>query len=398
MRGNLAKILLVLPCALGCGATEVSTGFLLGTKYDQRAFYIRSGPDRPWQKSYTGREYKRQAQGKLMNLRLAQALFRDEWLQEVPFDPEKNTGAVVAALDFYKSHGVLMINASLQGGQAGYDKKINGVDRQNGYKFGPEKGTHVSAFRADGSLKPDWLARLDRLLGETDRRGMVVNLMYFYQGQDELFESTEAIHAAARNITDWLIGKNHRNVIIDVANEWDLSGNRWDFDAYIPKHVLPLMDEVRERFQRGKAGFALPVGVSGDGRMEYSEPLALAADLVLVHGNGSSVARKTSRAAELRNIPRPILMNEDDNGRPSTTANLAKELASCTVLFEKAAGWGYMPWVQAQRFPFRYLPAASAAVRDDMPEAERDMVYFHAVLDHIAKLVMARPPHPEKGR
>jgi hypothetical protein len=85
-------------------------------------------------------------------------------------------------------------------------------------------------------------------------------------------------------------------------------------------------------------------------------------------------------------------MNEDDNGRETTAANLALELASCDVFFRHAAGWGYMPWVQAQRFPFRYMPADGAHVRDDLPEPERDMVYFHAVLDHIARLVLERPP------
>ena len=57
-----------------------------------------------------------------MNIRLANALFLDEWMHERPFDPEFNTDAVIQALDFYKNHGVLMINVSLQGAQAGYDK------------------------------------------------------------------------------------------------------------------------------------------------------------------------------------------------------------------------------------------------------------------------------------
>jgi hypothetical protein len=33
----------------------------------------------------------------------------------------------------------------------------------------------VSAFRPDGSLKPDWLARLERLLRAADQRGMFIN-------------------------------------------------------------------------------------------------------------------------------------------------------------------------------------------------------------------------------
>ncbi len=311
----ILRCTLLCAMAVAAGATEVSTGFLLGPKFDQRAFYMRASASQPWQKTYTGNGYKRQAQGKLMNLRLAQALFHDEWMHEKPFDPGKNVDAVISALDFYKAHGVLMIAVSLQGGNAGYEKQVNGIDRQNGYKYGREKGTYVSAFRPDGSLKPEWLARLERLLRAADERGMVVNLMYFYQGQDEQFESSDAIHAAARNATNWLIEKNFRNVIIDVANEWDLGGTRWDFDAYIPKHVLELIEEVRQCFQKKRADYALPVSVSSDGRMNYPESLSKAVDLVLIHGNNKTPAQKNARVAELKSVDRPVLMNEDDNGR-----------------------------------------------------------------------------------
>jgi hypothetical protein len=390
----LILLLALIPFLLG--ATEISTGFLLGPKYDYRAFYIRSHPGEAWQKTYSSGEYRPQAKGKLMNLRLVQALYHDEWLTAKPFDPDANTNALIAALDFYKTHGVLMINVSLQGGQAGYDHKIYGLDRQNGYRYGPENGTHVSAFRPDGSLKPEWLGRLERLLTAADKRGMIVNLMYFYQGQDELFESTEAIHRAARDTTDWLIAKKFRNVIIDIANEFDLRGDRWDFASYIPENILQLIKETRDRFQKLRADYALPIGVSSDGRMNYAESFVDSVDVVLLHGNGRTPQQKLQRTADLKNWPRPILMTEDDNGRESTTAHLAAELASCDAFFNQAAGWGYMPWVQAQRFPFRYLPPDASTVRDDLPEADRDMMYFHAVLDQIAKLTMRKSPHSGK--
>jgi len=391
----LILLLALIPSLLG--ATEITTGFLLGPKYDYRSFYIRSHPGEAWQKTYASGEYRPQAKGKLMNLRLVQALYHDEWLTAKPFDPDANTNAAIAALDFYKSHGVLMINVSLQGGQAGFDHQIYGLDRSNGYRYGSEKGTHVSAFRPDGSLKPEWLNRLDRLLAAADKRGMIVNLMYFYQGQDELFESTEAIHRAAREITDWLIARKYRNVIVDIANEWDLRGDRWDFASYIPENILQLIKETRDRFQKLHADYALPIGVSSDGRMNYAESFVDSVDVVLLHGNGRAPQQKQQRTADLKNWPRPILMTEDDNGRESTTAHLAAELASCDAFFNQAAGWGYMPWVQAQRFPFRYLPPEHSAVRDDLPEKDRDMVYFHAVLEHIAKLTMRKAPHSGKG-
>jgi hypothetical protein len=264
------------------------------------------------------------------------------------------------------------------------------VERENGYRYGPQKGSYVSAFQPDGSLKPTWMDRLEQLLRAADIRGMAVNLIYFYQGQDEVFMSTKAIHAAAKNITDWLIARNFRNVVVDVANEYDLGGDRWDFNGYIPQNIIPLIDEVRERFH--DARFLVPVSASSDGRMRYPPSLAGQADIVLLHGNGRGPEEKTRRVREFANVPRPVLMNEDDNGRATTTKNLADELASCDVLFREGAGWGYMPWVQAQRFPFRYMPAKEAVVRDDMPEKERDMAYFHAVLDLIAGLVLARRP------
>ncbi len=390
--GLLACFLACLSGTL-CPATEISTGFLLGPRYDQRAFYMRRGPNENWQKTYSSREYRRQAQGKLMNLRLAQALFHDEWMNERPFDPNRNTQAVIDALDFYRSHGVLMINVSLQGGQAGYDKDVNGIDRQNGFKYGLDKGTLVSAFRADGSLKPEWMARLERLLRAADERGMVVNLMYFYQGQDEQFESTEAIFRGTRAVTDWLIEKRFRNVIIDVANEFDLRGDRWDFGSFIPQNVFGLIDAIRERYQNRRADYAPPVSVSSDGRMNYPDSLSKVVDLVLLHGNGRTPGQKARRVAELKEVPRPILMNEDDNGRTTTLQNLTRERASCDILFEKASGWGYMPWVQAQRFPFRFMPSPTTEFTDSTPEPERDMAYFHAVLDHIAALTLVKGPH-----
>jgi hypothetical protein len=383
--------LLILPLlATALCAAEITTGAMLGKRYDARAFYVRNAPGESWQKTYSGPAYRHEAQGKLMNIRLANALFLDEWMHERPFDPEFNTNAVIQALDFYKDHGVLMINVSLQGAQAGYDKSVNGIDRENAYSLGPGRGAYVSAFQPDGSLKPDWLARLERLLRAADQRGMFVNVMYFYHGQAGLFRSTAAIHNAAVNITGWLIAKNFRNVIVDVANEYDLPGPQWEFKGYIPQNIIPLIDDVRQCFKH--SDYALPIGASSDGHMRYPPSLQGQVDLLLIHGDGRNPQEKARRVAELKEAQRPVLMTEDDNGRATTVEHLAGDLASCDIFFHRAEGWGYLPWIQAQRFPFRYLPGAASEVRDDMPEKERDMAYFHAVLDHIASLALRRPP------
>ena len=371
-------------------ALELTTGALLGPGHDARAFYTRPAAGSQWVKTSSGATWRPEAAGKLMNLRVAQGLFHDEWLTEVPFDPDKNTAALIEALDFYKAHGVLMVDVSLQGGQAGYDPKVNGVNRENGFRFGREKGTYVSAFNRDGSLKAAWLNRLDRLLRAAARRGMFVNVMYFYQGQDESLDGPKALHAAARNITQWLLDKGHANVFVDVANEHDLR-DRWDFDRYIPNNTHKIVREVEQLLRSRKS--LIPVAASSDGRMQFSEPILSASDVVLIHGNNRTIEQKLKRAAELVDATKPVLMNEDDNGRDSTRENLEKELASCDIFFKQAAGWGYMPWVQAQRFQFRYLPSRANTVRNEDPIAERDMAYFHAVLDHIAALTLKKPPH-----
>ena len=133
---------------------------MLGHHFDQRAFYVRESPGDNWQKTYSGAAYRHEAQGKLMNVHLAQALFHDEWMRELPFDPEQNTAAVIQALDFYKNHGVLMVDVSLQGAQAGYDKAVNGIDRENAFRYGRKRGMYVSAFRPTARSSPigwpDW--------------------------------------------------------------------------------------------------------------------------------------------------------------------------------------------------------------------------------------------------
>jgi hypothetical protein len=386
------RLLLFPICAACVCAAELTTGALLGGAYDARAFYTRENAKANWVKTGSGAAWRPEAAGKLMNLRLAQGLFHDEWLTEVAFDPDKNTAALIDALDFYKAHGVLMVNISLQGGQAGYDPKVNGVARENGYRFGKEKGTYVSAFNRDGSLKTPWMDRLNRLLRAAAKLGMFVNVMYFYQGQDESLDGPAALHAAARNITNWFLDNGHGNVFIDVANEYDLR-DRWDFERYVPNNAHKMVREVEQALRSRKSPIA--VAASSDGRMQFPEPIMGASNVVLIHGNNRTVEQKTARAAELAGVRKPVLMNEDDNGRASTLENLAKELASCDIFFKQAAGWGYMPWVQAQRFPFRYLPARANVVRNEDPEPERDMAYFHAVLDHIAALTLKNPPHPK---
>jgi hypothetical protein len=147
---------------------------------------------------------------------------------------------------------------------------------------------------------------------------------------------------------------------------------------------------VREQFNG--ADFLVPIGASTGGRMTYPESLARLCDVVLVHGNGRTPQEKLSRLREFEEYNRAVWMTEDDNGRETTQETLAHELASAESMFDKAAGWGYMPWAQAQQFPFHYMPGESAEFTNDMPAAQRDAAYFKAVLEYVAQLVLKKPP------
>ena len=125
----LRLVLFTVSFALACPGIEIVTGKMLGEGYEARSFYVREGALVRWRTTYSGSKCRPEAAGRLMNLRLAQAVFDDEWLTEISFNPEANTDRVIEALDTYRKHGVLTINVSLQGGNPGYGKAVPEIKR-----------------------------------------------------------------------------------------------------------------------------------------------------------------------------------------------------------------------------------------------------------------------------
>jgi hypothetical protein len=383
-REILTVSLLISFFAVTCPAVEIATGKMLGKGYQERWFYVREGPRDSWIPTYAGAKYRSEAAGRLMNIRVAQGLFDDEWLTEVPFDPEANTDRLIAALNTYHESGVLAINVSLQGGNPGYKEAVPEIQRSYEVSPGRGKGGLISAFLPDGSLKPAWMGRLLRLQHALNERGMILDLMYFYQGQNGLLRDPTAVRQAVVNATDWLVQNDCRNVIIEIANESD-----WGYGPWIKDHLGDLIELARSRF---KPGFRLPIGASVLG---ITVPASTRdhADLAIVHGNYLSPNKKRKGVVQLvanSRIPGPIYMNEDINERDTlTTATLAVQIASADAVWQSGGSWGYMPWRQVQMFPFRYyLPKCSQKLDDHLPLDERDQAYFCAVLEHIYFLVL----------
>ena len=394
------RLLLLLACPALVGylvtlaapalAIEIATGSMLGPRYKQDRFYARNGPSAPWGLTYDGGRFRRRVRGSLAMVRVTQALFDDEWLNERSFDPALNTSRLIEQLDLFKQHGIAGVVVGLQGGDPGYATDVNGVERGPSADLGEKSGALVSAYNPDGSLKPDWMARLDRLIQAANQRGLIVCLVLFQQNQDESLESPEAIVAAARNVGTHLVELNARNVMIDVADAWDEPEGHWDHRRFIPRYVEFLIRSVRSEFQY--AEFSVPIGASSGSGMLYPMSLARLCDMVLLQGDGRSAADKLARSRQFKQYGRPVLMVSDTNGDRSTTEELGRESAIAEAYMYGASGWSYVPAKTANQFPFDYRLAESSVIEDSWPANRRHPAYFRAMLEHIAKIVLRKPP------
>lgn len=262
------------------------------------------------------------ALGMLLNTRMVQALFEDEnpetrHLWRYPdgseFDPDRNTDEFIAVLPLYRSYGVIAFTVNLQCGR-------------------PREGAqiwHVSGFNPDGSLKPAWLDRLKRVLDAAQEHRMVVILGLFYFGQDQRLRDEEAVKRAVINSVDWLMERDYRHVLLEIANECD--HRDYDHGIIKPARVVELIKLAQER-----CGRRIPVSVSFCGGVIPPDEVLRAEDLVLIHGNGQKPERIREMVRTIRSkleswgTPKPILFNEDGTNLDNMKAAL-----------EEGASWGY---------------------------------------------------------
>jgi hypothetical protein len=280
--------------------------------------------------SYEGRTWHgKTVEGLLFNARLVQGIFDDlnpetraRWAYRDTgrWDPERNTREFVAAMPEWRRHGLLAFTINLQGGSPeGYSK---------------EQPWHNSAITADGELRPEYMARLGRILDRADELGMVVILGLFYFGQDERLRDEAAVLRAVDNALDWVFDRGDRNVLIEVDNECNV---RYDHAILRPGRVHELIRHVQEHRRDGRR---LLVSTSYGGGTIPGEDVVRVADFLLMHGNGvDDPGRITAMVRQAREVPGyhpvPIVFNEDDHfdfDRPRN--NLLAAL-------DAYASWGY---------------------------------------------------------
>lgn len=287
-------------------------------------FYIDGEP------TYQGRYWNGyKIEGLLMNARLVQGVFDDSnpetrslfhYPDTDEWNPDRNTDEFVAAMPSWRAHGLLSFTLNMQGGSpTGYGNK----------------NWHNSAFERNGDLKPAYMDRLTRILDKAEELKMVVMLGYFYFGQDQNLEDEAAIIAAVDNLTDWLLEKGYRNVLVEINNESNIKA--YDHEVLKPARVHELINRVKAK---EKNGYRLLVSTSFGGRYIPDANVVDVSDYVLLHGNGVKDPDYIKEMVTLtKAIPtyrgQPIVFNEDDH------YDYDKEANNFKYAVESYASWGY---------------------------------------------------------
>jgi Bacterial Ig-like domain (group 3) len=267
------------------------------------------------------------AEGQLLNTRMAQAIFDDDnpatvgdWAYPDThvWDPRRNTNEFVAMLPAYAQHGIRMITVGLQGGCPAHTPPALSCP-------GGDHPWIVSAFNADGSLKPAWLRRLDQVIRGADDNGIVVMVQFFYHGQEaKVLDQFTAVN----NITDWLVNGGYRNVLVETANECNAG-----YSTYLDcSNEMNVIKQVQLR-----SGGKLKVSVSFTGGGMPSDDVISQEDLVLLHGNGQTTQQLVDLINGLKDKPAykanptPIVVNEDSTSLDNMNASVAAGVS-----------WGYL--------------------------------------------------------
>jgi hypothetical protein len=282
--------------------------------------------------TYKGRYWKgHKIEGLLLNSRMVQGIFDDMnpktrekfvYPDTKTWDPERNTNDFIDHMEEWQRYGLLAFTLNLQGGSpVGYGNSewIN------------------SGFNEKGELRTDYMHRLERILNKADKLHMVVILGYFYFGQDQNLENEQAVINATDNITNWILTKGFKNIIIEINNECNIE---YDHKILQPARVSELIRRVRNT---RKDGYNLSVSTSFGGGTIPDSVVVAASDFILLHGNGlNSFSQITDLVEATKNVKgyssQPLIFNEDDHYNfNSDSCNFAAAVTSY-------ASWGYFDY------------------------------------------------------
>jgi hypothetical protein len=290
-------------------------------------FFINGKP------TYEGRSWNGyEIEGLLMNSRMVQGIFDDlndttvyKWIypDTKKWDADRNTDEFVKSMETWLSYGLLSFTINLQGGSPqGYSSTQPWIN---------------SAYFEDGSLREDYLGRLEKILDRADELGMIPILGLFYFGQDQNLSDEKAVISAVNNVTGWLQDKGYRNILIEINNECNV---RYDHEILQPHRVHELIELVKSKETDG-SGFL--TGTSYGGGFIPLSNVVQVSDFILLHGNGVSdpdyITKMVDSTRRVKGYtPKPILFNEDDH------FDFDKEKNNFTGAVKSYASWGYFDY------------------------------------------------------
>ncbi len=111
----------------------------------------------------------------------------------------------VNCLDSFVAHGVNCIGCYLQGSNGGW----------------PDPGAGKNGFTPEGALKPDFGRRLEWLVREADKRGIVVMVGVLSPRKDTELKDEAAVRRAIEETAKFLTGHGLRNVFVDLCHEYN---------------------------------------------------------------------------------------------------------------------------------------------------------------------------------
>ncbi len=272
-------------------------------------------------------------EGLLMNSRMVQGIYDDVntettdlWVypDTKKWDAERNNNEFIKNMSKWKSYGLLSFTINMQGGSP------------QGYSA--SQPWNNSAFSNDGSLKPEYMKRLEKILDKADELGMVPILGLFYFGQDERLTDEKAIINAVNNTIEWLFVRDYRNILIEIDNECNV--NKYDHDILKPERVHELIELAKSK---EKNGFRYYVSTSYGGGAIPQPNVVKVSDFILLHGNGvTNPDRITEMVEKTRKVEgyklQPVLFNEDDH------FNFKQEHNNFTAAVKSYASWGYFDY------------------------------------------------------
>jgi len=290
-------------------------------------FYINGKP------TYEGRRWKGHLiEGLLINSRIVNGVFddlnpetREQWAypDTKKWDPDRNNREYVEHMKEWRDHGLLAFTLNPQGGSPiGYGNR----------------GWLNAGYFEDGSLRPKYMARLEKILDRADELGMVVILGLFYFGEDEVLQDEDAIFHAVDNMMHWLFQRRYRNIIIEIDNECDVTA--YDHEILKPARVHEMIRYIKSKQRHG---YRFLTGTSFKGNTIATPSVVKASDFILLHGNGVGDPNRITEIVRHQRLvdgyrPMPILFTEDDH------YDFDKPFNNFIAAIQSYAGWGYWDW------------------------------------------------------